>query len=141
MKTIPCLWQKFGDLGAVNSQTAKQFFSWADAFVAGASAMAPAVFRVFMLVLCLCHWYNLRVCGAGLPRPKRMTAPGALRGGSRASPHPVPHDADTAAAAPAAGPAAAPQLLLNLRHNPHGVGYWLLARPVRLCRLQTCLRS
>ena len=95
------------ELQGVNSQTAEQFFAWADAFVPGCSAMAPAVFRTFMLILA--HWYNLRVCDAvpSRSRKTRTQSPGPRAAASTSPRVPVGE---------------APRL--RLRRNPYGVGYW-----------------
>ena len=95
-------------LDGIKSQTAEQFFAGADAFVAGASAMAPALFRTFV------HWYNLHMCSTSCHRarraPARHRSSHSRRGRGDPVAAPFPLSGDAAAAVTAApGPAWASQ--------------------------------
>ena len=113
--------ERHPQLAAVNTQTAEQFFSWADPFVRSTASMTPSVFQAFVLILV--HLYNSIVCGDSAAqlrrRPnRRRNAPAAaapLRPRVRASENEPGH---VAAAPPA------PVVVLRFRRNPHGVGLW-----------------
>ena len=113
--------ERHPQLAAVNTQTAEQFFSWADPFVRSTASMTPSVFQAFVLILV--HLYNSIVCGDSAAqlrrRPsRRRNTPAAaapLRPRSRASENEPGHGA-------AAPPA--PVVVLQFRRNPRGVGLW-----------------
>lgn len=99
-----------GALQGINSQTAEQFFAWADAFVGFASNMAPYVFRTFLLILA--HWFNVRVAQQLPQRCRRK------RSSARAArPPSTSRDAGT-------GQPRQPAPRISLQRNPHGVGFW-----------------
>ena len=106
-------------LAAVNTQTAEQFFAWADPFVRSTSSMAPSVFQAFVLILV--HLYNLLVCSDSVVRSRRRS------GGRRNPPAPgrPSHTPAARAPVPADVPEASPAaVILRFRCNPHGVGLW-----------------
>eukprot|EP00438_Fugacium_kawagutii_P019339 Skav202390 [mRNA] locus=scaffold1406:411525:413741:- [translate_table: standard] len=107
-------------LAGVNSQTAEQFFSWADPFVRSVVNMTPAVFEVFLLLVT--HFYNTMICASTVPMGRRRGTgrrPASSRAPSRradiAGPASVSSDHDVL---PERAPA------VRFVRNPHGVGFW-----------------
>lgn len=109
--------ERHPQLKDVNTQTAEQFFAWADTFVRSTSSMSPAVFEAFLLILV--HFYNTAVCGQRSQRPRVHRAAPAPRPASAhaRSQRGDAHQSDGAEPAP-------PPCWIHFRRNPHGVGFW-----------------
>ena len=113
--------ERHPQLAEVNTQTAEQFFSWADPFVRSTASMTPAVFQAFVLILV--HLYNSVVCNDSAAR--RRPRPARRRNGGPAPvplrPRRAPSENEAVQDAPAPP---APVVVLRFRRNPRGVGIW-----------------
>lgn len=127
--------ERHPELNGVNSQTAEQFFAWADPFVRSTSSMTPAVFEAFLLILV--HLYNTTVCVQPSRRHRRH----------RPAPPPRTPSAPAQPRQDRGGEPNSQVPMLHFRRNPHGVGFWgggkfhwcpdpLATRPP--CKIVTC---
>lgn len=113
--------ERHPQLAGLNTQTAEQFFSWADPLVQSTASMAPSVFQAFVLILV--HLYNSIICNDSATqirrRPNRRHNNPAAAAPVRPGRRPCEDEPGPIAAAPPA-----PVVVLRFRRNPCGVGLW-----------------